>query len=107
MLARQCAPMAAARAGRSLSTISSMLATAVAHASGSELCEWPHEKPSRVARSAISSLVHRGAHREPAAEMLRQRHDVGFHPDGLVREHRAELAEPGLRLVVDEERAAP
>ena len=39
--------------------------------------------------------------------MLGQGQDVGLHPDLLVAVHGAELAETGLRLVVDQQRAPP
>ena len=45
---------------------------------------------------------HRGQ-RQAGAERLRQREDVGHDAVALEREHRAGAAEPGLRLVEDEQ----
>ena len=49
---------------------------------------------------------HHGADRQAAAEMLGQRHDVRHHAVLAVGVEGAELAEPGLRLVEDQQRAA-
>ena len=45
--------------------------------------------------------------RQPAAETLRQRHDVGHDADRLVRVEPACPSDPGLHFVEDQQRAVP